>query len=67
MAKKPYTKKQLDEFDYLTWMASSSDQMDRIRARLEMPRFIEKHGKEKCELMFAELKRQDAARRKGRK
>jgi len=48
------------EFERLSDMSSSQDQMDRINARLEFPKFIEKHGRELCDEMFAELKRRDS-------
>ena len=54
-----YTSEEFDEFSYLVEMTSSQDQMDRIEARLEMPRFIEKHGKDKCDIMFEEMTRYD--------
>jgi hypothetical protein len=39
-------------------MAESPRQMDRIKARLEQPKFIERVGKDKCDLMFEELKKE---------
>ena len=53
-----YTEEELKEFDRLTWM-ESGDQMNRIVGRLEMRKFIEKHGKEKCEVMFQEILRRE--------
>ena len=50
-----WTPEELAEFDLLTWMVSSRDQTDRIRGRLDMDKFVEKHGKEKCDAMFAHL------------
>ena len=58
MPKKAFTKKELDEFRKLVEMAESPRQMDRINARLEQPKFVEKHGKEKCDLMFKVLLRE---------
>lgn len=56
--KKAFTKKELDEFRRLVEMAESPVQMDRINSRLEQPKFIEKHGREKCDLMFKVLCRE---------
>jgi hypothetical protein len=54
-----YSKKLLAEFDRLTSRLSSLNQLERIEARLEMPRFVEKHGKEVCDAMFAVLTKRD--------
>jgi hypothetical protein len=58
MSKVKYTKKELAEFRRLVRKAESQRQMDRIEARLEQPKFIEKHGREKCDAMFEELMRE---------
>lgn len=42
------------EFEGL-YFASSGNQLERIRSRLDMPKFIEKHGKEKCEIMYKRI------------
>ena len=47
-----YTDETLDEFRSLVEALESNDQMLRINARLYMPKFIEKHTKEKCDKMF---------------
>lgn len=60
-----YTKELLKEFDRLTMKACSQNQMDRIGAHFDMGRFVEKHGKEVCDAMFAELKAKDEAKSKG--
>lgn len=60
-AKKPFTERLLKQFDKLTWAMSDRNQVTRITARLAIGPFIEKHGKAKCELMFAELKRREKA------
>jgi hypothetical protein len=57
-----YTAAELKAFDRLTQRLSDRDQMKRISARLYMPAFIEKHGKEKCDAMFEALKHRDAKR-----
>lgn len=66
---KPFTKAMIDEFDKLTCMTSSHSQMDRIRGRLTLKKFIDTHGKDVCDIMFAELQALDDAKRKkgGRK
>lgn len=50
-----YTKAELREFDRLTMMTSSQDNFTRIKGRLQLRTFIEKHGQEKCDEMFAVL------------
>jgi hypothetical protein len=57
---KPYTTAELKQFDRLTNKLSSQDQMARINARVDIKKFIEEHGKEKCDAMFDVLKRRDA-------
>lgn len=54
-----WTQEELDEFNDLTWKMCSANQMDRISARLDMPKFIEKHGKPKCDAMYAYLTEND--------
>jgi hypothetical protein len=53
-----YTKSELNEFRKLVEMAESHDQMDRINSRFDMPKFIERVGKEKCDTMFEVLKKE---------
>jgi hypothetical protein len=53
-----YTEADLREFRRLVLMTESRNQMSRINARFEMPKFIEKHGKEKCDAMFEILKKE---------
>jgi hypothetical protein len=53
-----WTDEEIKEFDMLVDMASSPSQLERIEARLSMPKFIEKHGKEKCDAMFSFLESQ---------
>lgn len=57
--KLPWTKAEFARFDRLTMKASSPHQLTRIMGRLALQKFVEKHGKEKCDAMFAELKKQD--------
>jgi hypothetical protein len=55
----PWTSAEYRKFKQLVDLAGSLRQMDRITARLEMPKFIERVGKEKCDLMFAFMCRND--------
>ncbi len=55
-----YTEADLREFRKLVLMTESRNQMNRSNARIEMPKFIEKHGKEKCDAMFEVLKQEDS-------
>ena len=50
-----WSKEEISEFDSLVEAASSPSQMERLRSRLDMPKFIAAHGKEKCYAMFAHL------------
>jgi hypothetical protein len=60
MADSNYTEAELVDFDRLTLETSSRDQVTRIMARLRLARFVESHGKPKCDAMFAELQRREA-------
>lgn len=51
-----YTEDELDEFRKLVEMGESRCQMDRINSRCDMPKFIERVGREKCDAMFEVLK-----------
>jgi len=46
-------------FDRLSAMACSSLQSDRQRGKDWLDRFIKKHGREKCDMMLAEIRRRD--------
>lgn len=50
-----WTKDEIKEFDRLCDATGSRDQVRRIAARLDMDSFISKHGKEKCDAMWAHL------------
>lgn len=50
-----WTPEELAEFDDLIDAQCSLNQLERIRSRIDMPKFIAKHGKEKCDAMFAHL------------
>jgi hypothetical protein len=56
-----YTKALLKAFDRLTMKLSSSNQMDRIEARLYLAEFEKVHGNAICKEMYEVLKRRDAA------
>lgn len=58
MTKKPYTRKEYKEFKRLVMLAESIEQVDRIESRLEQPKFVARVGREKCDLMFEELKKE---------
>jgi hypothetical protein len=58
-----YTASELREFDKLTMLCSSRNQMDRIHGRLETQTFVKKHGEAKCNVMFEEIKRRDRRKR----
>jgi hypothetical protein len=60
---KIYTKGDLRKFDRLTAMLHSPSQMERIHGRMEIKKFIELHGQEKCDAMFEVLKARDAKTR----
>lgn len=53
-----YTDRDLNEFRWLVELCESIRQMDRIKGRLDMRKFVEKHGKEKCDAMFEVLKKE---------
>lgn len=50
-----WTPEELFEFDALIDMVDSHDQLERISGRIRMNGFVAKHGKEKCDAMFAYL------------
>jgi TolA-binding protein len=51
-----YSAKELIEFRKLVEGTESRDQMRRINARFDMPAFVERVGKAKCDAMFEVLK-----------
>lgn len=53
-----FTQEDLDEFRFLVKKTESTNKMDRIDGRLEMPDFIKRVGNEKCEAMFEVLKQE---------
>ena len=50
-----YTPEEYQEFRELVKKGESQNQVDRIDSRLRFPKFIERIGKAKCDLMFVEL------------
>jgi hypothetical protein len=55
MSEITWTEGELREFDELVDMVSDRHQVTRISGRLQMDEFIKKHGKDKCDAMFAHL------------
>lgn len=47
-----FTREQFGKFFKLVNMGCSSDQMDRINSRLDMPKFIKEVGRDKCDEMY---------------
>lgn len=56
MTQAKFTDEELKEFRDLVEAGESRSQLERIRSRIEMPRFIERVGREKCDVMFEVLK-----------
>ena len=54
-----YTKDELDEFRELVEKSESRDQLERIKSRLYMQKFIARVGREKCDAMFEVLKQEE--------
>lgn len=52
MSKVNYTEEELNEFRELVDLLGSCCNSDRITGRIRMPKFVEEHGKEKCDAMF---------------
>lgn len=50
-----YTREELSEFKKLILMGESRDQRVRIMSRLEMSKFVGKHGNEKCDAMMKKI------------
>lgn len=56
MKEQKFTDDELNEFRDLVEAGESRNQLERIRSRLDMTKFIERVGREKCEDMFEVLK-----------
>jgi hypothetical protein len=50
-----WTDAELKEFDKLIDEVSSRNQVTRISGRFAMQKFVETHGKEKCDAMWSHL------------
>lgn len=59
MSEITWTDAELVEFDDLVDAVSSRHQVERISGRLDMKKFIEKHGQEKCDAMWTHLQKRD--------
>lgn len=53
-----YTPEEFKQFKRLVVLGESHRQMKRIASRLEMPKFVARVGKAKCDAMFEVLKRE---------
>ena len=51
-----YTTEELDEFRDLVEAGESLNQLERIRSRMALPKFVDRVGRDKCEAMFEVLK-----------
>lgn len=60
--KNPWTAAELRKFDRLTEATSSLNGHTRVIARLDLKRFVEEIGKERCDAMFAYLLERDKKR-----
>jgi hypothetical protein len=58
-----FSDKDLRMFDRLTLRLSSPFGHVRINARFDLTNFIDQHGREKCDAMFAVLRKRDAKKR----
>ncbi len=54
-----YTEAEFKEFRKLVYMLTSSNQLARINARIDMPGFVERVGREKCDAMYARINEED--------
>jgi hypothetical protein len=50
-----FTEEEFNEFDRITLEESSRDQATRSAARLKLEQFKQKHGKAKCDAMWARI------------
>lgn len=57
-----WTPEELRAFDHLIDLVGSRNQLSRIAGRLKMTAFVNQHGKDKCDAMFAFLQERDAAK-----
>jgi len=54
-----WTAKEFRTFERLTAMVCEPDMQARQRARRWLEDFVKKHGKDKCDMMLAEIRRRD--------
>jgi hypothetical protein len=59
MSEITWTEEELAEFDELVDMVSDRHQATRIAGRLDMGKFVNEHGKAKCDAMWAHLQKRD--------
>lgn len=57
-----YTEADYAAFRRLVLLGESQRQMARIESRLQMPKLVERLGKQVCDEMFERLKREEPAR-----
>lgn len=57
-----YTEADYAAFRRLVLLSESQRQMARIESRLQMPKLVERLGKQVCDEMFERLKREEPAR-----
>lgn len=55
-----WTKAEITKFDDLVEEVSSRDQVTRVSGRFAMGKFIDAHGKDKCDAMFKHLEAKGA-------
>ncbi len=53
----PFTAAELEEFEALIFASNLNHHQSRLHARADLADFLAEHGKEKCDLMLAELTR----------
>lgn len=53
-----YSREDIDAFRELVELGESHVQTDRISSRMDMPKFIEEHGRAKCDAMFKVLEKE---------
>lgn len=56
MEEQKFTDDELKEFRDLVEAEESRNQLERVRSRMDMPKFIARVGREKCDAMFEVLK-----------
>lgn len=59
MSEITFTEDELAEFNARTWDQDSRNQVTRISGRLGIRELIQRHGRAKCDAMWAEIKRRE--------